>query len=305
MSTSDSFFINGLKKIKRYFSSLRPVATTKNYYNFFYNRNLNLSDPTYLSEKLQYLKLYVYPDDRKVILAADKYGLHQYLKSLGLENYSVPYITTFDKSSQIDFDLLPKSFVLKKTNASGYNLIVKNKDNITKQEVLKITKRWFKNDFGKISAEKHYSNSTSRIICEPYLEIGDEYRLFMIGGKLAFIQIIQWEWDKGEDGSELKDQSVINGHSKHLRIHLDPKWNLIWKDEDIDCNIKPKPVFWDELVRTSSLIAKDFPIVRVDFNEINGQPKITELTFTPASGYLDVLKQNPDLDLKLGGLLKF
>ncbi len=291
------------KILRLFYSSSRPIGYTKTFYKRFYKRKLNLKNPVYISEKIQYLKLYNYPKNDKVVLAADKYGLHQYLTDKNLEDYIVPMIDIYTKAEEIDINDLPQSFVLKKTNASGFNLIVKDKKDITNKEMRKIVNNWLKKDFGKISVEKHYSNATSRIICEPFLNIGDEYRIFMVSGEIGYIQIIQWVWSESQDGISQTSDSIVEGHRKHFRIHLDSEWNLIWKDKDIGNSFVKKPTYWDELVHISHQIAKDFPVVRIDFNEVDGTPKITELTFTPASGFLEVLKQNPELDYNLGKLL--
>ncbi len=78
---------------------------------------------------------------------------------------------------------------------------------------------------------------------------------------------------------------MIEGHRKHSRVHLDRQWKVIWKDEDVVKTEIPKPHFFNEMERVSSIISKDFPVVRIDFNEVNDDIKITELTFTPASGF--------------------
>jgi hypothetical protein len=46
-----------------------------------------------------------------------------------------------------------------------------------------------------------------------------------------------------------------------------------------------KPTCFDEMVATAEALAKDFPHVRVDFYDVNGQVVFGELTFYNASGY--------------------
>ncbi len=281
-----------------------PIKYTKMKYKKYYGAKLNLKNPTLLSEKIQYLKLFVYPTSAKVIKAADKYTVHNYLNSKGLSSYSVPYIGIYNENQEIDLNSLPNSFVLKKTNASGLNLIVKNKKDITQKDLNKITHRWLKFDYGKSGGEFHYSASKSRIICEKFFNLGDEYRFFMVQGRLAFVQVIVWDWDLDESGMQSGNTTVIDGHKKHYRFHFDTEDNLILKDNYSDDYSFKKPVYWKELIRVSEDIGKDFPVVRVDFNDIEGIPKITELTFTPANGFLEILRQKPDLNEELGKWLK-
>lgn len=274
-------------------------------YKGFYGENMNFSSLKKLSEKIQLLKFYDYPERRDVVEAADKYTLHHYLHEIDLEYLSVPYIHVYENISEFDLKKLPRSFVLKKTNASELNLIVKDKNNISEKKIKQIMKRWFKFDYGIASGEPHYSKAVSRIICEPFFaDLGNEYRFFMVAGEIGFIQVIVWEWDKKVNDSQKHDDSVMEGHGKHYRLHFDENWQLYWKDEDTPNINVSKPHEWEKLKHISKKIARDFPIVRVDFNEINGEIKITELTFTPASGYLEILKRRPDIDIALGKKLR-
>ncbi|WP_237579065.1 ATP-grasp fold amidoligase family protein [Candidatus Enterococcus willemsii] len=299
------------------FKFLRTKYLTKNHikitsdvYKKFYGRELNLKYPRLLSEKIQCLKLFNYPQNLLVIQAADKYTLHEYLSRKQMKHLSVEYINIFEKSDYIDIGQLPEAFVLKKTNASGMNLIIKNKNEINNEKINKIVQKWFKTDFGLLTSEWHYSKAKDRVICEPYFQnLGNEYRIAMIKGNIAFIQVILWDWDQpvndNEDTQNVPKPMIIEGHRKHYRAHYDEFWNLIWKDEDTpDINIQ-MPINWKEMVDISTKIGKDFPFVRVDFNIINGQLKITELTFTPASGFLELLRKNFELDKSLGEKLEF
>lgn len=282
--------------IKKY-----PEKFTKNKYQKFYGRSLDLVEPKYLSEKLQYLKLYEYPNNFKVIQAADKYTLHEYLKEKKLSYLSVPFIKVFEKNDDLQIAYLPQAFVIKKTNASGLNLIVKDKNKITEKFVNKLIKSWFKEDFGKNSIELHYSKAVDRVICEPFFEnLGNEYRVFMVNGEIGFVQVITWDWTKTDSEKNIADTNIIEGHGKSYRFHYDSSWKLLWKDEDTPEIIVEQPRNFETMIRISKTIAKDFPIVRVDFSEINNELKIMELTFTPARGFLDVLKNIPELDRKLG-----
>lgn len=291
-----TFLLDMYKSWIRYKIKKNPIEESKKSYFKYYNRELNLENPQLLSEKIQFLKLFTYPKNPLVIEAADKYTIRNYLNTKSLEKYSMPFIFVYSTPEAIDFEKLPQKFVLKRTNASGMNLIVKDKGDISKKEIITLTKKWLSIDFGDMSAEYHYSQAESKIICEPFIEnLGNEYRLFMVDGRLAFVQVIIWYWDNGSEGD-----TTIEGHRKHSRIHLDDNWNVLWKDEEVTESKFIKPSFFDEMKEVSETIAKDFPVVRVDFNEIDNGIKIMELTFTPASGFLEVLRQNPDLDVKLG-----
>lgn len=45
-----------------------------------------------------------------------------------------------------------------------------------------------------------------------------------------------------------------------------------------------KPKNYDQMIEFAELLSKDFPFVRVDFYEVNGNLYFGELTFYPGSG---------------------
>lgn len=284
---------------------IKPRNFISNKYKQFYGTEMNFSTPQMLSEKIQLLKIYYYPNSKKVVQATDKYTLHTFLQEKGLEHLAVPYLQIYNRPKDFDINSLPREFVLKKTNASGLNLIVKDKNKITEKEIQKKLKYWFTFDYGKFSHEPHYSKAIDRIICEPFFNhLGNEYRFFMVDGEIGFIQVIIWNWAEKGQIQRVNDEFIIEGHSKHYRLHFDKKWNLYWKDNDTPDIRISKPDNFEYLKQISKKVAEDFPVVRVDFNEINGEVKITELTFTPANGYLEILKQRPDIDVALGEKLR-
>ncbi|MBO6383963.1 hypothetical protein EY675_00050 [Enterococcus casseliflavus] len=279
------------------------ILITKRKFKEYYNFNLNLIKPEYLSEKIQYLKLFQYPFDKKVVLAADKYTLKNYLTDMKLDKYITPYLFVVENSTDVDMSKLPNSFVLKKTNASGLNLIVKDIEKIDNKKISQTIDNWMVNDYGVRSSEFHYSKAKSRILFEPLFNLGNEFRFFMVSGKLAFIQIIVWDWEQDTNGNSVDSGNSILGHMKHYRIHLDENFEILWKDSGANLQEFVKPSYWNDILDVSYKIGKDFPLVRIDFNDIDGIPKISELTFTPANGFLSILKNRRDLDEKFGSWL--
>ena len=89
-------------------------------------RFANLKNPQTFTEKLSWLKLYRYADDSLVKQCADKYSVREYVTSKGLQDMLVPLIASYKSPEEIDFDVLPDSFVLKWNFSCGYNIICKN-----------------------------------------------------------------------------------------------------------------------------------------------------------------------------------
>ncbi|MDR1606204.1 MAG: hypothetical protein LBS41_03730 [Streptococcaceae bacterium] len=278
-----------------------PIGSVHNSYQKAYHRPLHLDKPQYFTEKLQWLKLFAYPYNPLVVQAADKYTLKQYLREHDLAAYETPYIEVLTDVNQIDLSRYPQSFVMKKTNASGMNLIVKDKSKVSNKTLRRIASQWLKEDFGYNTAERHYSQAQDRIMIEPMFDLGDEYRCFMVAGKFAFVQVIVWDWTQTEQGNEVSD-GVIQGHAKHYRVHIDADWQVTWKEPGTPKVEIAKPAHFDEMIRVAHQIGQDFPIVRVDFQMVDQQLKIGELTLTPGSGfmlYFDV-DVDVDVDVELG-----
>ena len=103
------------------------------------------------------------------VKCADKVRVHDYLAEKGLEGYAVPLLGVWDDANDINFEVLPKQFVLKCNHGCGYNIIVKDKQHINKAEIRQKLNEWLKEDYGKIHNEYHYSKIEPKILAEKYL----------------------------------------------------------------------------------------------------------------------------------------
>ena len=110
--------------------AISPTWYVKYQYKYITHHKLNLKNPTRYTEKLQYLRLYVYPKNALVSKCASRDGAREYLKELGLENLLIPIYGIFDSFDEIDFDQLPDQFVMKCTHACAFNKIVLNKEEL-------------------------------------------------------------------------------------------------------------------------------------------------------------------------------
>ena len=54
-------------------------------YRYITHHKLNLKNPVRYTEKLQYLRLYVYPKNPLVSKCAGRVGVREYIKEIGLE----------------------------------------------------------------------------------------------------------------------------------------------------------------------------------------------------------------------------
>ena len=246
---------------------------------------LNLRNPRKYTEKIQWLKLYGGLEDYAEF--ADKYAVREYVASKLGENYLIPLIGVWDKFEDIPFDKLPRRFVLKATHGCGYNFICKDKSKIDLTELEATFDGWMSENFYKQEREPQYKNIVPRIVCEKYIEdaTGEltDYKIFCSKGEPKLVEV------------------HMTRFSDHRSQLFDAKWNEIssiqlageiGKVEDkID---KPKSFY--EMLRISKILAADFPFVRVDLYECQGEVYFGELTFTSGSGFVEFEKPEDDFE---------
>ena len=258
------------------FFKLSPTSYVKHQYKYITHHKLNLKNPVRYTEKLQYLRLYIYPKDPKVIKAAGRAGVREYLTEKGFGECLIPIYGIFDTFDDIDFDKLPNQFVMKCTHACAFNQIVLDKSTFNKEESRKKFNKWLKTNYGKKTVERHYSPIKPQIIIEKYLGSAEnlpvEYKIHVFNGKA-------------------RNMYVVTGRGKDIRYnnyYID--WTPFdgaqfngWKKREEGV---PVPSNWNEMVKLAEAMAKEFPFVRVDLYNIAGKIYFSELTFTPAKGTL-------------------
>ncbi|MGF2941298.1 ATP-grasp fold amidoligase family protein [Enterococcus xiangfangensis] len=247
-----------------------------------YNYDLNLNNPKTFTEKINYLKLY-YANDEKAILAGDKIGLHAFLKQKQLANLAVPMVALADSVKDIQWTELPNQFVIKKSNASKMNLIVRDLAQLSVDELKQILKKWEKQVFGLATAEPHYEKMQSRFIIEKYIpNIERDWKIFFCNGEPCMLEAYLWE-----------KQEKLVGHRKtvYITADLNGKVLQIDADEQMAQPIQTSglkfidlPPQFEQMIDYGRILAEDFPFVRVDFFVSDGQLFLGELTFTPAAG---------------------
>lgn len=238
-------------------------------YGRSYKKILNLKNPKYVGEKIQWIKLN--GNLHKYGKYVDKYKVRQFVeKTIGNE-YLPKLYGVYNDTSEIDFNKLPNQFVLKMTNGSGGNIICRDKSNLNIMNTLDKLNRWQKEKFYKYTKEMQYKNVESRIICEEYLE--DEtgslrdYKFHCSKSKIHMIEI----------------------HTDRFTNHKENYYDSEWNELDVICKLDkvdyiPKPDNLEEMKELAIRLSENLPYVRVDFYRVNNKIYFGELTFTPANG---------------------
>lgn len=271
---------------------ISPVFYVKWQYKHITHHKLNLENPVRYTEKLQYLRLFTYPNDKLVNKCASRDGAREYLKESGLFEYLIPVYGIYDSFDEINFDTLPDSFVMKCTHACGFNKIITNKAEMNKKALKKQFNKWLRTNYGKKTMEMHYSPIKPRIIIEKYLgEIDSlpiEYKIHVFNGKARSMYVVTGRGKDIHYNNYYIDWTPFDGSQFNG-----------WKKTDYELK---KPENWGKMVEIAEILGKKFPFVRVDLYNINGKIYFSELTFTPAKGTL--ILDDDKCDFEMGKWLK-
>ncbi len=256
--------------------AISKVDYVKLQYRYITHHKCNLKNPTRYTEKLQYLRLFVYPKDNLVSQCASRVGVRKYLTDLGLSNYLINIYGVFDKFDDIDFNKLPNQFVMKCTHASGFNYLCYDKNKIDYVALKKKFDKWLKTNYGKKTVELHYSKIKPQIIIEEMMlennALPIEYKIHVFNGKTKSLYVV----------------TARNKDIRYTNFYID--WTPFdgsqfngWKKADEDIK---KPIHFDEMITLAEKLCTPFPFVRCDLYNINGKIYFSEMTFTPAKGTL-------------------
>ena len=281
---------NCIYKIHKYCSEEKRAEALKDWYFEHTGEKLNLENPKTFNEKIQWLKLYDSTPEKTRL--ADKYLVRDWVKEKIGEEYLIPLLGVWDKFDDINFDELPKQFVLKCNHGSGYNIIVKDKSKLDIEDARKKINKWLNEDFAFKGFEMHYSSIQRKIIAEKYIENDNndlyDYKFWCFDGKMKYIQFLS---ERNTDG--LKMAFYDKDWNKQNFVYSHP----------MDTKIITKPDNLDTMIQLAEKLASGMNHVRVDFYRLNnGIIYFGEMTFTSCSG---VCKFNPEIaNLQLGNLIK-
>lgn len=285
----DSFLYKARRQCQVIAHKIMPDEVMCKFYSrILLKKKVDLKNPQTFNEKIQWLKLHDYPTDQLVIDGADKYKVRAYVEEKGLGNILVPLIGHWDKPEDIDWDKLPKKFVLKCNHGCAYNILCNDKSAFDKEDAIKKMRKWMKEDFGAFNIETHYSKIKPHITCEEFL--GDciiDYKFFCFNGEPKYIYV---------SSDLIHDRQAQIGF-----FYLDGSKMPLIRDDYAPMDIEELPPFFDQMKEAARVLCQDFSFVRVDFFLANNTYYFAELTFTPSGGMMPF---NPDkYDLEWGKLI--
>ncbi len=266
-------------------TEINPVLATKLLYRKAVGHKLNLKNPVAMTEKMQWLKLNQYRNHPLVTMCADKYRVREFIQKKGCPEILNELYGVWDKFEDIDFQKLPKKFVLKCNHGCGYNLICEDKDRFDLKMAEKKINKWMKERYGKETAELVYDQIERKIICEKFMESEDgeplkDYKIFCSYGVPKLIYV------------------VTGGHGEGMCLDYyttDWKWIPVRNGQLPNAQTKrKKPELLKEMLNYAKILSEDFPLVRVDLYCEFGKIFFGELTFLATGGVFRLKPQKYD-----------
>lgn len=257
-------------------------------------KKLNLNNPKKFNEKLQWYKLFY----RQPLMTkcTDKYEVRNYIKEKGLGDILVPLYGVYSSVDDINFDNFPQSFVLKTNNGGGSstNIICTDRRILDKKTAKNQLNEWLNSRTPKPGREWSYYNIKPKIISEKYLEDSREeglidYKFYCFQGETKYVKVA---YENSVTGNIMN--GIYDMKFKQLPYCRD--------DVDIINERLDKPKNFDQMKIIAEKLSEDFPHVRVDLYNINGQIYFGELTFYDTSGYQ--VFNFDEFDYILGSLFK-
>jgi hypothetical protein len=254
-------------------------------YLFKYNRFPNLDHPNHISEYLNQKKLKSPAED--VVRLCDKAQMRSFIEELGLSHLLMPTLDVVNSFKEINWNAYPFPYIVKVSNASSFNVIVKSHNELWLQ---KIRMQLFSlQEYKDYAREKCYEFAPRSFVVEPFsgLTALDDYKLHCFNGKVKFTQI------------------NLNSSTDRSRVMLNEEFKVI--DFPFVSGRETRQIDYDEkqlskMKSYAERIAQCFDFVRVDFYDIEGVIKIGEITLFPNAGYL--LRKNALMDQEWYHILK-
>lgn len=277
-----------------------PVLMAKTRFRKLFGRKLDLKNPKDLNEKILWLSLC--SDTDLWVRCADKYAVRDFVEERGLGDILVPCYGKWDSVEEINWDQLPKKFIMKANNGAGKVLIVEDKTqlNIAKAEAM--LRKWLAMKISKSTTEFHYRKIKPCIIAEELLELSEsekntstsmiDYKIWCFNGIPDSFLVCSNRTESScclsayDKNWNCRDEVLIFGHGHEKRIAP-----------------VPKPQNISEMLDVAAILSEGFPEVRVDLYNINGRIYFGELTFTSLGGTMtyyssqELLRMGGKIDL--------
>lgn len=265
-----------------------PITLSKILFRLSQKHKLNLKNPQTFNEKLMWLKINNYNNNKTVWQCADKYQVRKYAKKHDVSENNLPTLLgIYKNANEIDFNKLPNKFALKCSHGCGFNIICQDKTKLDISKTKKQLNKWLKTRFGYASAEVHYTHIKPVIMCEEYINSQKnawpyDYKLYCFNGEPKIILV------------------TSERETNQLKLNW---YNLDWQElpyghaKNRNQKTISKPKHLAMMIKIAKQVSKEFPFVRVDFYEYKDHAIMGEMTFTPAANIATYYNQKGQREL--------
>lgn len=266
-----------LKESMRCIKSALPATMAAQItYIKHWGKVIHWNKPKSLDERLLVLHCKEYRKNAMITMCSDKYRVRTYIEKCGYKHLLTKLYGVYDNVSQIDFDILPDSFVIKCNHGCGYNIIVRDKEQINWMAEKDKLDKWMSINYGIRHDERVYSEIQPKIIIESLIETEDgclptDYKFISSYGRVICCLLVI---DRGYNSKLL----LIDRNFHRLKYINETDSFKEYLEDDY---VKYRPKTYDEMWNIACNLSKDFPFVRVDLYDSNGEIFFGELTFSP------------------------
>ena len=237
----------------------------------------HLDPPVTFNEKIQWLKLH----DRKEIYhrMVDKSTAKDYVDSIVGPGHTLRTYGVWDRPADIDWDALPRQFVLKLTAGAGGRsvCICRDKATFDREAAVRRLEKDARRDQYRRYGEWAYKGIRQRVLAEELLP-GEEpsstpsdYKFWCFNGKARIVMV---------GCGRYRDDAAPSFH------FLDTDWNPLpfWKKYPPTGETPARPAQLAEMIDMAEKLSRGTDFLRVDLYNEGGKVWFGELTFYPSSG---------------------
>ena len=255
--------------VRYYFLKYLPKFLYSWAASYFYkmktNRTISLKHPITFADKINYLKLY--NATRQKMLLTDKLIAKDIITKKFPELNVAKTFQVASSFEELDFSKCPNTFIIKTNHACKTNIIIYDKDAISKEELLKYRKYYKKvlkvNYAYWGTLELQYKNIKPLIYTEELLVSKNplydmhEYQVYCINGEVELIQL-----NRFFDGDK---QMTLTFDKNFEEPKFFPILKPLYYKINYDFNFPNK----DKIIKYAKLLSSEFTFVRVDFFEFD------------------------------------
>ena len=260
------------------------------FYENWVGKRMNFRHPRDLNQALIKLswKNSRNPKMRKLVpICADKYAVREFIASKGHAEILNELYGVYDNVDDINFDALPKQFVMKMNNASGRNYICLDKTKCDWHVVKTQFAEWLKDtDYAWETGEWQYALIKPRIVVEKYLkDLGADslidYKAQVFHGKVVDFFVC---YNRVNDMTRADETRPVCYDCYTTDWKRTEDITLEWH---LQRQLIPQPKTLSQMIKVAEDCASDFEYCRFDMYDIDGRVVLGEMTLTPHGNVLD------------------